>query len=81
MSAVADGDHQDCATILIDAEQDPVVATPRAAVGGQFAAQRFAEPVRIVGQRTGDEFDDGGGDFMGKTLQVALRRPVNLDAI
>ncbi len=30
---------------------------------------------------TGNEFDDGGCHFMGKTLQVTLRRPANLDVI
>jgi hypothetical protein len=57
----ADDDHG--VLVVVDAENDPVVASTSAAIAVQLASQRLAEPLRVVSQRTGDELDDRRGDF------------------
>lgn len=60
----ADDDH---GVLVVDAENDPVVASTSAAMAVQLASQRLAEPLRVVSQRTGDELDDRRGDFTQQT--------------
>lgn len=81
MSAVIDGNDEDCRPILVDAEQDSVVTAASASVRRQFAAGRLAESVRIIGQWPGDEFDDGDRNFVGKALKVLPGGPSHLDVV
>lgn len=57
----------------IEREQHAVVAPACCAQSQEFIRQRLAEPVRIVGQSSSDEFDDRGGSFLGQ-LAEALQR-------
>lgn len=58
VGAVVDVDDEDGAVLFVDPEQDAVVAAAGAAEAGEIVAQRFAQPVGILRQWAGDEFDD-----------------------
>ena len=67
MGPMPDADDDHGVLVVVDAENDPVVASTSAAMAVQLASQRLAEPLRVVSQRTGDELDDRRGDFTRQT--------------
>ncbi len=68
---MVDSDDDDGVVGVVDAEQDAVVAASGAVEAGEVVAQRFAEPVRVLGEGSGDEFDDGVDDPGWEALEVA----------
>jgi hypothetical protein len=57
----ADDDHG--VLVLVDAENDSVVASTSAVIAVQLASQRLTKSLGVVSQPTGDELDDRRGDF------------------
>ncbi len=66
---------------LVDANEYPIVAPAGGAIALKFIAERFAQPRRIVGQRAGDELDNGRGDFGRQSMQRACGTWIDSDAI
>jgi len=81
VGAVVDGDDEDGVLVVIDAQQDPIVAATRASIGSQLSAERLAQPVRVVSQGAGDEFDDRRGDLVWETIEVTPRGSVDFNAV
>ena len=74
---MADGHDEDGMRGLVDAIPDPVFAPAGHPVADERFTQRLADPARIVGQRTDQQFATGGrggpgGDEVGMD---APRRP------
>lgn len=47
----------------VEGEQHAVVTTACRAQSQEFIGEGLAEPMRIIGQSSGDEFDDCGGSL------------------
>ena len=71
VGTVVDSDDDDGVVGVVDAQQDPVVTAAGAVEASEVVAQRFAEPVRVLGEGSGDELDDGVDDPGWKALKVA----------
>lgn len=63
----------------IEGEQHAVVTTACGAQSQESIRQRLAEPLRIIGQRSGDEFDDRGGSLLGQLAESLQRGTGDLD--
>jgi hypothetical protein len=72
VGAVVDVHDPDHTLLLVDAEQDPVVAVASGAFVGKFSLERFAQRVRVLGQPLVDIDHDRGGDPSGQACHVAL---------
>ena len=48
----------------IEGEQHAVVTTAGGAQAQEFIGEGLTEPAGIIGQDTGDEFDDSGGSLL-----------------
>ncbi len=55
--------------IVVDLEDDPIVAAASDSKALEWADERLAEPSGVLCQRTGDGCDDGGTHFLGKPLK------------
>ncbi len=60
-----DADDQEDTVLVVDTEQDAVVAAAGAAQALQLVTQRLAHPVRILCPRAGEELDDHTHDPSG----------------
>jgi len=81
VGSVVDFHDDDGVVGVVDAQQDAVVATACAVETFEVVAQRFAEPVRIVGEGAGDELDDGVDDSWRESSEVAACRGRDFDVI
>ena len=63
MGPMPDADDDHGVLVLVDAENDSVVASTSAVIAVQLAPQRLTKSLGVVSQRTGDELDDRRGDF------------------
>lgn len=54
--------------VLIQPEDDAIIAAPRDPSSRQFEAQRFGEPARVLRQRHSDELGHRGGDLVGQAV-------------
>ncbi|MCU1492833.1 MAG: hypothetical protein JWO62_597 [Acidimicrobiaceae bacterium] len=52
--------------VVIDQVQHAVVASARRTSGGERSIERFANPVRLVKKRAGDEHVRSGGNLLGE---------------
>jgi len=57
------------AVIFENSERDAVVTPARNAPSRHLVAQRFREPVGVCRQSRGDEFGDGGSDFVRQAVE------------
>ena len=71
MGSVVDSDNDDGVVGVVDAEQDAIIAAAGAVKVCEVVAQRLAKPVGVLGERPGDEFDDGVDDPGWESLKVA----------
>lgn len=71
MGSVVDSDDDDGVVGVVDAQQDPVIAAAGAVQADEVVAQWLAEPARVAGEGSGDEFDDGVDDPRWEALEVA----------
>lgn len=63
----------------VEGEQHAVVTTACCVQSQELIRQRLAEPVRIVGQSPGDEFDDCGGHLLGQLAESLQCGTSNFD--
>lgn len=55
---VRDVEHKHDAQPLVDAIDDPIRASPRTVTTVEWAEQRLADPLRVLGERTDAELEN-----------------------
>jgi hypothetical protein len=65
VSPVRDVEHEHDASLVIDAVDDSIRASPGAMTTVKWADQRFADALRVLGEWTGTEFENRRRDRLG----------------
>ena len=63
----------------VEGEQHAVITTACCAQSQEFIGEGFAEPMRIIGQSSGDEFDDRCRNLLWQLTESLQRRTGDFD--